>query len=435
MGSIVSSEVILDKDVLTTSLSIYVLELQKGKYYVGRTENMDNRYQQHLNGKGSEWTKLYKPIKILKEYKNASPYDEDKTVIEYMDKFGIENVRGGIYSKINLNKDDIDNIKKQIWSANDKCFNCGGDHFAKYCVSQKSNHNAYMKSEVTKVIKYESVENLTKPQDIELYNKITDWRFFKSKEIVLSEHYILKDNIIKDLSYYKPKDYNELKMIKGIADIKADQYGEDLLNIINKIDEFPVFVKSYKNKEKYNKYDSITELTTSKDIELYNKLVDWRLSKSKELGLSITFIMKDETIKDIAYYKPRNHEDFKKIKGLGDKKCESYGDDIIKIVYNKYENILILTDENDIILYHYLKKYIPKNYSLKDSILKDLSHYKPKNMIELKMIKGVGKVISENYGKFLLDLINDINSNIIVDKLQYIDDIIFNKLKELKLFK
>jgi len=44
---------------------IYILELENKKYYVGKTTNPDFRLQQHFNSSGSQWTKKYKPKKVL----------------------------------------------------------------------------------------------------------------------------------------------------------------------------------------------------------------------------------------------------------------------------------------------------------------------------------------------------------------------------------
>ena len=81
---------------------IYVLKLISNKYYVGKTNNPDFRFNNHLNFKGSAWTKLYKPIKLM-ELIEGDKYDEDKYTMKYMDKYGISNVRGGSYSNIKLN--------------------------------------------------------------------------------------------------------------------------------------------------------------------------------------------------------------------------------------------------------------------------------------------------------------------------------------------
>jgi predicted GIY-YIG superfamily endonuclease len=66
--------------------NIYILKLQGGRYYIGKSDNVSKRYEQHLNGSGSSWTKKYKPISVDKIIPNASPFDEDKYTKEYMSK-------------------------------------------------------------------------------------------------------------------------------------------------------------------------------------------------------------------------------------------------------------------------------------------------------------------------------------------------------------
>ena len=117
--------------------NIYVLKLEKGFYYVGKSDNVEKRYNQHLAGYGSTITKKYKPLQIEKIYENASPFDEDKFVKEYMDKFGIHNVRGGSYSRFVLNQDEIKFLTKELLTSNDRCFKCGDiTHFANKCTSK-----------------------------------------------------------------------------------------------------------------------------------------------------------------------------------------------------------------------------------------------------------------------------------------------------------
>jgi predicted GIY-YIG superfamily endonuclease len=42
----------------------YVLLCDNGAYYKGFTNNLEHRYQQHLNGNGAKYTTKHKPIKI-----------------------------------------------------------------------------------------------------------------------------------------------------------------------------------------------------------------------------------------------------------------------------------------------------------------------------------------------------------------------------------
>ena len=58
--------------------NIYVLRLRSGKYYVGKTDNVEKRFQDHMSGSGASWTRKYKPIAIERVIKNASHFEEDK---------------------------------------------------------------------------------------------------------------------------------------------------------------------------------------------------------------------------------------------------------------------------------------------------------------------------------------------------------------------
>lgn len=84
--------------------------------------NQNDPLQRYIdNASGSVWTKKYKLLKI----ENASHFDEDKYVKEYMDLYGIDNVCGGTYSSINLTNSQKNLLVQEIRGANDCCFRCG----------------------------------------------------------------------------------------------------------------------------------------------------------------------------------------------------------------------------------------------------------------------------------------------------------------------
>ena len=117
-----------------STTNIYVLKLEGGKYYVGKTNNLIKRYEEHLSGRGSAWTRAYKPIKLEKTIENVSPFEEDKVTKEYMSKYGIDKVRGGSYVETELSDFQKDALNTEIWAAKDCCTNCGRKgHFVKDC--------------------------------------------------------------------------------------------------------------------------------------------------------------------------------------------------------------------------------------------------------------------------------------------------------------
>ena len=113
--------------------TIYTLELENNKYYVGKSCVPKQRILKHFQEEGSEWTKLYKPIKVLSQVKGDA-FDEEKYTLIAMEKYGIDDVRGGSYCNVNLSQHDKDKALQTIRSISDKCYKCGKKgHFAKDC--------------------------------------------------------------------------------------------------------------------------------------------------------------------------------------------------------------------------------------------------------------------------------------------------------------
>ena len=109
----------------TKNYWLYVLKLEQGKYYVGVTSH-DNPYmriRQHGKFASAAWTDKYKPLKDplveLKKVGNMT-YSEAKKIesnlmMEYVDKYGQNNVRGG---NVNFTEDSV-RIGNRFWKRDD----------------------------------------------------------------------------------------------------------------------------------------------------------------------------------------------------------------------------------------------------------------------------------------------------------------------------
>eukprot|EP00762_Andalucia_godoyi_P008821 ANDGO_06861.mRNA.1 hypothetical protein PPTG_09369 len=121
---------------MPASTSVYVLRCEGGKYYVGKSSNVRNRISDHMKDSGSAWTAMYRPLELIEVLAESDGFDEDKYVKKYMQKYGIENVRGGSYSQPVLPPSSIETLHRELRTAADCCWRCGqAGHFVMDCLA------------------------------------------------------------------------------------------------------------------------------------------------------------------------------------------------------------------------------------------------------------------------------------------------------------
>lgn len=117
--------------------NVYALKLADGKYYVGKSDNIDQRLGSHFSGDGSAWTRKHTPVKVMEVRENVSRFEEDKMTKEYMEKYGIDNVRGGAYTQVELPDEFRESLQREIRGTTDVCFKCNRTgHWASQCYAR-----------------------------------------------------------------------------------------------------------------------------------------------------------------------------------------------------------------------------------------------------------------------------------------------------------
>tara|TARA_Y100000782_G_C9953478_1_gene168671 strand:+ start:102 stop:482 length:381 start_codon:yes stop_codon:yes gene_type:complete len=90
---------------------LYVLELEDECYYVGIASDIKHRFESHMSGYGSKWTKLHKPLPKdepmleleigvgVKNPFNLITVDEATVTYHLMSERGFDKVRGSAWSQ------------------------------------------------------------------------------------------------------------------------------------------------------------------------------------------------------------------------------------------------------------------------------------------------------------------------------------------------
>lgn len=121
---------------MSSSRVVYVIQCRGGRFYVGECNRnrVEQRFEEHATGHGSSFTSIFPPIRLREIRPLLTRNDEDSVVLEYMRGYGIDKVRGGTYSQIDLPEHQILTIEDQINHESGRCFRCGEQgHFAIDC--------------------------------------------------------------------------------------------------------------------------------------------------------------------------------------------------------------------------------------------------------------------------------------------------------------
>ena len=82
-------------------MSVYTLELEGSNYYVGYSDDMPRRIAEHFLGRGSHWTRIHPPVKVLEVVPGNKELENAKT-IALMCRLGWRKVRGGAWCATEL---------------------------------------------------------------------------------------------------------------------------------------------------------------------------------------------------------------------------------------------------------------------------------------------------------------------------------------------
>jgi len=184
-------------------------------------------------------------------------------------------------------------------------------------------------------------DNITHPQ---LYSLLRSWRYEKASESGVPVYMVFSQKALIELVNYLPTDSYSLQLINGMGNKKIEQFGADILQMIqhycdeNNIEKGEIPLKAIAKKEKKPKIDTKKEsfdlfksgktvAEIAKERGLTQNTIESHLAHYVRLGeLDVTQIIDSEKLNRIvAYFKKTENKSFGEAKTFfGDE--VSYGE-------------------------------------------------------------------------------------------------------------
>lgn len=188
-----------------------------------------------------------------------------------------------------------------------------------------------IKGEVQVLLKQVNIEsNRTESND--LFEKLRLLRQEIAQEEKKAPYMIFGDGTLREMSIKYPISKEEILEISGVGEIKYERYGEKFIEIIKTyIIENNIEKEIAVEKEEPEEIeDDYFEVNSNK--ELLERLIKVREGFAKKLNLPVQMILSKNSLKEISGRYPNTLEKLKDIGGVGPKKIEAYGHQIVEEV-------------------------------------------------------------------------------------------------------
>ena len=201
-----------------------------------RADNKGNLLAKHMLDRYFE--DIYKPVVVL-----ANP----KTVLNT--KFAKKEVKNKIIRSdqlVKYIKDIYENSKVSPYSDEDlfewalsflKLHKKVEKYYtSKYEQYRSDNCKEEIKKETTQTKGLNSGAESTAAsiEETNIFKELKAYRLIKSREENIKPYFIYNDNQLKDLILKMPKNKEELQLVAGFGEKKANKYGDDILKIVSK---------------------------------------------------------------------------------------------------------------------------------------------------------------------------------------------------------
>lgn len=166
----------------------------------------------------------------------------------------------------------------------------------------------------------------------DLFKALKKWRFDKAAEQNVPAYLILTDCALKNIATYHPSCIGNLVLLKGMGEITAQKYGEEILLIVMRYpgEDTTPQPKDLRWQHIGMLLRQLDERGLEPDWDLARKLNEWRDMVAQSIGCSYFYVFSDKALANLCVYCPITIAALNRIPGVTRNTIENYGSDIIQ---------------------------------------------------------------------------------------------------------
>ncbi|TGY41652.1 DNA helicase RecQ [Clostridium sartagoforme] len=190
-----------------------------------------------------------------------------------------------------------------------------------------------IKGEVEVLLKEVNIES-NKAENNDLFDKLKYLRREIAEEEKKAPYMIFGDGTLREMSIKYPINKDEILQVSGVGEIKYERYGERFIEIIREYVAANNIKKEVAIEEVQLEEIEDDYFEVNSDNELLERLIKIREELAKKLNLPVSMVLSKNTLKEISGRYPNTLDKLKDIGGIGPKKIEGYGQQIVEEVNN-----------------------------------------------------------------------------------------------------
>lgn len=160
--------------------------------------------------------------------------------------------------------------------------------------------------------------NLTStPDKNDLKYVLINYRSKKAKQQECAPYHVFTNKTLDEIVEKLPSTIDQLLKIQGIGNQKAEMYGYDILAFIK---------KSTEDKQ------TPPTVVSNNPTDLKKSLMEFRSKRARELNAKPYYIFTNKTLDAIVEIKPKTLDELLKVEGIGAKKADEFGEEILRLV-------------------------------------------------------------------------------------------------------